>query len=119
MTIDRLLHRGIDILHAEAGPVEALARRRVDPFLRQQARVELGGDFGLRADLETVAQSGEDDLQVARRENVRRSAAEMERSDGQASADRLRDERDLAQEMIDITRDRRAAMDHGGVAAAI
>ena len=53
--IDGALHGGVKTLDAQARAVDAAIAERLDHRLRQRARVDLDGDFGIGKDEERIA----------------------------------------------------------------
>src|SRR3546814_1637822 len=77
--VDRLLHRRVEVLHAEAGAVEADVGHAGDVGGRDEARVELDRDVARRRarEAELAAQRLHQLLQLAAVEEVGRAAAQV------------------------------------------
>ena len=85
----------------------------------QRAGVDLGGDLGVRRDVESLGEAGENRADLVGREHIGRAAAEMDIADRQTLAQRRGDEVDFAKQARDIVLDRAASVDHGRVTAAV
>jgi hypothetical protein len=69
----------VERLDADAQPVDAEGPKRGERFPGDGAGIGLERDLGFGGDVEGFAQVGEDSLDLARREERRRSAAEVDR----------------------------------------
>ena len=117
-TADGRLHMGVEVLDAEAGPVDAHAgepsrKRRV-----HGAGVELDRVLHHAGEVESLGQPGRDAQQPIRAEQARRSAAPVDVGDA-ASGRRGRQEVDLLQQRLRVGVQRIGAPHRLGVAAAI
>ena len=79
---DRLLHRRLEVLHAEADAGDAHVGKRGVAVGRQRGRVELDGDLGLGRQREFLADQRHDRGQAVARQRSRRAAAPMDMRDG-------------------------------------
>jgi hypothetical protein len=115
---DRFLHARLEILHAEAGAIDAHIGQRGDVLARQRTWIDFDRDLGRVRDAKPRMQRGHDSHQLVRPQHCRGAAAKMEVSDGVAGEPRS-DQVDLAFQQLGIGGDRRVAACDRGVAAAI
>ena len=89
---------GIEVLHAEAGAVEADGGQLGDVVRRDEARIELDRDVavGASGEMELPAQRVHHFAQLRRRQEVRRAAAEVQLDDFAVAVEQLRGQVDLA-----------------------
>ena len=108
--VDGFLDDRIEALHAEAGAVDAGLGERRHHLRRQRARVDLDGELGIGANIETVPDCRHQLAEPGRRHDGRRAAAEMEVDDRQALAEVPPDLCDLRPEHLAIGGDRLVAL---------
>ena len=120
--VHRALHHRIEVLHAEAGAVEAAAPRKLamSPVLKE-ARIELDGEIavGARGQMEVAAQALHQLADLCRVEEVRRAAAEVQLHDFAVAVEQRRHQLDLACQALQIGRGARRVARDDAVAAAV
>ena len=96
--VDRLLHDRIEILHAEAGTVEADCGQLGDVGRRDEARIEFDRQVAIAGvgKMEVAAQRFHHLAQLRGREEVGRAAAEVQLDDLAIAVEQLGHHRDLA-----------------------
>jgi hypothetical protein len=117
--VDRPLHDGIEALHAEAGAVDAGQPHGLDHIGGQCARIDLDRDFGRRQYEELLTHRRHQFDEGLRRHDRRRTAAEMDVLDLDATADGLGGQRDLAAQRPLVAGDQLVAAGDLGMAAAV
>ena len=117
--VDGFLNLGIEILNAQARPVEARAGERFHMFEGDGPRIDLDRDLGRGADAEGALKQAHDSPEVASLEDRRRSAAPVNMRDTHAARQMLRHEFDLTLQEIHIGRNRAVGAGNRGVATAI
>ena len=107
------------VLDAEAGPVEAICGGGLHPVAGQDFRVQLGGDLGLRAEVEGLPQGPEDQVQLIGGQHVGGAAAQMDRVHLHAAGQGGRQHGVLPHQIGHIVPHRLVAVHSPGVAATV
>ena len=115
---DRLLHVRREILHAEAGAVDAEADQDARERAVDMARIELDRVLAQAREIERLLEPGDDPGEVQAAERGRRAAAPVQVRH-RMRADALGDEADLGDQHGGVGVDRLLLADRLGVAAAI
>ena len=102
--VHRLLHDGVEILHAERQAVEAQLRQVAQPLGRHGARVDLDGVFAPRHQAEVAPQHGHQLAQLVVAEEGGRAAAQVQLADGLAGADARHVQVHLAAQVAQVGR---------------
>ena len=84
-----LLHVGIEILHAEAQPVESDGAQRSEASRCHGSRIDLDGHLDIAGQIEDILQRRDEPLQLVIRQEGGRTAAEVELPDGTVPAEPL------------------------------
>ena len=119
--IDRLLHLRVEVLHAQAGPVEAGLGQLANVVRGKEARIQLDRDVAVvgLAEAEMPLQRIDRLVQLRGRQEVRRAAAEVQLDHFAVAVEHGRREFDLTVQpgQVDFAA-RQVARDHA-VAAAV
>ena len=64
LTVDGFLYLGGEILHAEAGSVDAAIAQRRDKVIAKLARIDLNRELGILRDVEDIAHQAHDGREI-------------------------------------------------------
>ncbi len=117
--MDRGLHLGIEVLHAEADAIEAQLREQRHPFVVDAARIDLDRMLAVRPQIEVPVQRAHDLPHFGGIEEGRRTAAPVRLHHGPALAQAGCHQRHLARQIADIARTAAVIARDDLVAAAV
>lgn len=118
-TTDCVLHRRIEILHAEAGAIDTGVSESLDMAPIEMARIDLDGDLGVGGDAKVSGNPVRDRHEVARRKHRRGAASPVDVCHARLLVHAFGDEVQFAQQELCVVRDAIRSVADARVAAAI